>query len=133
MRLFGTSGIRRIADRALVEIALKTGLALGQTRREVVVATDTRTSGPAIKHALLAGLLSAGAHPHDAGTMPTPTLALAARHFQAGVIITASHNPPEYNGLKVFNSDGSSYDNAQQAELERLMVEAPTAKWSEMH
>jgi len=132
MRLFGTSGIRRVADRALVEIALKTGLALGQTRREVVVATDTRTSGPAIKHALLAGLLSAGAHPHDAGVVPTPTLALAARHFQAGVIITASHNPPEYNGIKVFNPDGSSFDTGQQDELERLLDGAPTAKWPEM-
>ena len=132
MRLFGTSGIRRIADRDLVEITLKTGLALGQTNREVVVATDTRTSGPAIKHALLAGLLSAGARPHDAGMVPTPTLALAARHFQGGAVITASHNPPEYNGIKVFNPDGSSFDTGQQADLERLMDDAPTAKWPEM-
>jgi phosphoglucosamine mutase len=133
MGLFGTSGIRRIADRNLLEIALRTGLALGRMHRTVVVARDTRSSGSALKHALISGLLSAGSECYDAGLVPTPTLAFATRHFDAGVMITASHNPPNYNGLKIFNPDGSSYVSGQQVELERMLAgPLPTASWQEI-
>jgi len=133
MGLFGTSGIRRLADRELLEIALRVGLALGELHRTAVVARDTRTSGESLKHAVVAGLMSAGAECHDAGVVPTPTLAFAARDFETGVMITASHNPPNYNGIKVFNPDGSSYSGAQQDELEYLLATAqPTAPWQAM-
>jgi phosphoglucosamine mutase len=133
MGLFGTSGIRRIADRNLLEIALRTGLALGRVHRTAVVARDTRSSGNALKHALISGLLSAGSKCYDAGLLPTPTLAYATRKFEVGVMITASHNPPNYNGIKIFNPDGSSYLSRQQVELERMIAgPLPTASWQDM-
>jgi len=94
MQLFGTSGIRRVVDERLIQMALKVGVAVGNIYGNTVVGCDTRTSSDAMKHALLSGLLAAGSKCYDAGVMPTPTLALAARRFNAGVMITASHNPP---------------------------------------
>lgn len=122
MKLFGTSGIRRIADRALVELALKTGLAVGEIYNNVVVGCDTRTSGDAVKYAFVSGLLAAGAASYDAGVLPTPTLALAARDFKAGAMITASHNPPEYNGIKLLNPDGSAFDADQRQKIEDMIA-----------
>jgi phosphoglucosamine mutase len=133
MKLFGSSGIRRIADRSLLEIAVRTGLGLSQLHKTAVIARDTRTSGNALKYGLISGLLSGGARCYDAGTVPTPTLAFAARDAEVGVMITASHNPPQYNGIKVFNPDGSSYVQAQQSELERIISGTlPTSPWEEM-
>lgn len=122
MKLFGTSGIRRIADRSLVELALKAGLAVGQVYADVVIGGDTRTSSDAIKHAFISGVLTAGGRCCDAGVMPTPTLALAAREFQAGVMVTASHNPPEYNGIKLLNPDGSAFDAKQREQIEDMIL-----------
>ncbi len=77
--------------------------------------------------------MSAGSKCYDAGVAPTPTLAFSAREFDAGVMITASHNPPEYNGIKIFNPDGSSYVQTQQDGLERsLSGPLPAASWQEM-
>ncbi|MBI2328189.1 MAG: phosphoglucosamine mutase [Chloroflexi bacterium] len=121
MQLFGTSGIRRIADKSLVELALKVGLAVGKVYGNVVVGGDTRTSSDAIKHSFISGLLAAGSRCGDAGVVPTPTLALAAREFQAGAMITASHNPPEYNGIKLFNPDGSAFDSEQRQQIEGMI------------
>ena len=133
MTLFGTSGIRRIADRTLLEIALRAGLAVGRIKKSVVIAGDTRTSTGAIKHAVISGLLASGARCADAGMVPTPTLALAASEFEAGIMVTASHNPPEYNGLKMFNPDGSCFDSAQQLEIEKLVSGVlATAPWKEI-
>ncbi|MBI4283541.1 MAG: phosphoglucosamine mutase [Chloroflexi bacterium] len=122
MHLFGTSGIRRITDRGLVELALKVGLAVGKVYGEVIVGSDTRTSSDALKYAFISGLLTAGASSYDAGVIPTPTLALAARKFQAGAMITASHNPPEYNGIKLFNPDGSAFDASQREQIEGTVL-----------
>jgi phosphoglucosamine mutase len=127
MGLFGSSGIRRLADRNLFEIAFKTGVALGQSYHDIVIGRDTRTSGNALKFALLSGLLSAGAKCRDAGIVPTPTLAAAVRESQIGAMITASHNPPEYNGIKLFNPDGSSFDTVQQNDLEKIIESNPAA------
>ncbi len=121
MRLFGTSGIRRLADRNLVELALKVGLAVGKGYASVVVGRDTRTSGDAVKQAFVSGLLMAGSRGWDAGVIPTPTLALAAREYQAGAMITASHNPPEYNGIKLLNPDGSAFDAGQREQIEGMI------------
>jgi phosphoglucosamine mutase len=133
MNLFGTSGIRRLADRNLLDIAFKTGIALGQIHRDIVIARDTRTSGNAVKYALLSGLLSAGVTCHDAGLTPTPTLAINLKKTQIGIMITASHNPPEYNGIKIFNPDGSSFDSRQQIELEKIINQTQmTVSWDKM-
>ncbi|MFC2035198.1 phosphoglucosamine mutase [Chloroflexota bacterium] len=121
MQLFGTSGIRRIIDESLVELALKVGMAVGNIYDNVVVGCDTRTSNDAVKYAFISGLLTAGSKSYDAGVVPTPTLALAAREYQAGAMITASHNPPEYNGLKLLNPDGSAFDANQQGQIEDMI------------
>ncbi|MDD5038303.1 MAG: phosphoglucosamine mutase [Dehalococcoidales bacterium] len=134
MQLFGTSGIRRVADKSLVELALKAGLAVGEVYSTVVVGCDTRTSGDAIKHAFVAGLTAAGSQCCDAGVIPTPTLAWAAKEFQAGAMITASHNPPEYNGIKLLNPDGSAFDTRQRERIEDMILSdsSSIAPWNEM-
>ncbi len=135
MKLFGTSGIRRIADRELVELALRVGMAAGNFYESVVVGSDTRTSGGAVKHAFVSGVLAAGSRCCDIGVLPTPTLALAAGEFQAGAMITASHNPPEYNGIKLVNPDGSAFDAAQQKQIEDLVSSGSlsAARWDGMN
>ncbi len=134
MALFGTSGIRRVADRSLIELAQKVGLAVGEVYGNVVVGCDTRTSSDAVKHAFISGLLAAGSECCDAGVIPTPTVALAAREFKAGVMITASHNPPEYNGIKLLNPDGSAFDAEQQEQIESMILgdSLSAAPWGEI-
>jgi len=119
--LFGSSGIRRRYDLPLAELTLSLGSGLAAMASDVVVGTDTRTSSPILADAAIAGLLSGGAHVTFGGIAPTPTVAYAARTFDAGLMITASHNPEEYNGLKVFNPDGSSFTPPQQEALEEKM------------
>ena len=121
MELFGTSGIRGIADSWLIQLALKVGLAVGKVCGSVVVGSDTRTSSDAMKHGLISGLLVAGSKCCDATVMPTPTLAWATRNFDAGAMITASHNPPEYNGIKLLNPDGSAFDMYQRRQIEKII------------
>ncbi len=134
MQLFGTSGIRTVADKNLIQLALKVGLTVGKLYGNVVVASDTRTSSEAMKHALISGLLAAGARCYDAGVIPTPTLAFTAREFSAGVMITASHNPPEYNGIKLLNPDGSAFDSHQQKQIEETISSDSfsAAPWGEI-
>lgn len=97
-------------------------MALGGLYKRLVVAGDTRTSTAAMKNAVMAGLEIAGAHGFDAGVAPTPTLAMAAADCDAGVMITASHNPPEYNGIKLVNPDGSAFSPAQQGKVEDIVA-----------
>ncbi|MFC2021538.1 phosphoglucosamine mutase, partial [Chloroflexota bacterium] len=135
MSLFGTSGIRRLADKSLVELALKVGMAVGKVYEDVAVASDTRTSSDAVKHAFISGLLAGGARCCDVGIIPTPTLALATREFQAGAMITASHNPPEYNGIKLLNPDGSAFNANQQQQIEEMISNGSlsSAPWGEIN
>jgi len=119
--LFGSSGIRRHYDLPLTELALSLGSGLAAIAPDVAVGTDTRTSSPILADAAISGLLSGGAHITFGGIAPTPTVAFAARDHDAGLMITASHNPEEYNGLKVFNPDGSSFTPPQQEALEAKM------------
>ncbi len=134
MKLFGSSGIRAVFDKDLLNLAFRVGLAVGKNHNNVVVGTDTRTSGDAMKHSVISGLLAAGARYSDAGITPTPTLAFITREFDAGVMITASHNPPEYNGIKLLNTDGSSYDSLQQAQIEEALTgeSYDIARWEEI-
>ncbi len=121
LHLFGSSGIRTVANRDLFTLAFKVGMAVGKTYPRVVLARDTRTSGDALKHAVISGLLAAGADCTDAGVAPTPTLAFLGREYDAGVMITASHNPPEYNGIKLWNPDGSAFHQEQQKHIEEMV------------
>jgi len=133
MQLFGTSGIRKIVDANLIQLALKVGLAVGRIYSSIVVGSDTRNSSPALKHAFVSGLLAAGSRCYDAGIIPTPTLAFAARQFDAGAMITASHNPPEYNGIKLLKPNGAAFDSHQRRQIEEAL-EGPLAavSWEEM-
>ena len=134
MQLFGTSGIRRLADEELIQLALKVGLVVGEAYPSVAVGCDTRTSSQAMKHALLSGLLSAGSRCCDVGVVPLPTLAYAAREFGAGAMVTASHNPPEYNGIKLVNPDGSAFDSRQRQQIEEAVLadSFTAASWEEI-
>ncbi len=134
MSLFGTSGIRAVADKSLMQLAFRVGLAAGNLHGKVAVGCDTRTSSEAVKHSLISGLLTAGCKCYDAGLIPTPTLAFATREFDAGAMITASHNPPEYNGIKLLNPDGSAFDSHQREQIEAIVLDdsLPNAPWNEI-
>lgn len=128
---FGTDGIRGIANRDLSpEIVFELGLIAGymmtrdsQKRPQVAVGRDTRISSPMLEAALTAGLLSAGADVVKLGVLPTPGVAFAARHLgiDAGVMISASHNPVEDNGIKFFGGDGFKMPDEWEAEVEALL------------
>jgi phosphoglucosamine mutase len=134
MKLFGSSGIRAVFDKDLLTLAFRVGMAVGRNHGNVVVGMDTRTSGDAMKHAVISGLLAAGARCSDAGIAPTPTLAFITREFDAGVMVTASHNPPEYNGIKLLNPDGSSFDSLQQVQIEEAVSDESfqLVRWEEI-
>ena len=125
-RLFGTSGIRGIFGQSLtVDFCHDVARALGTTLpslSRVCVATDTRLSGEAVKDTVVSGLLCSGVDVSDLGVLPTPALALRTRDmgFDAGVMITASHNPAEYNGIKLFNRSGIGYSKGQEAGIEDI-------------
>ena len=122
MKLFGSSGIRGIANKEITpELALKVGLVLGSRKKTAVIGRDPRVSAPMIEHALIAGLTSAGCDVVEIGLVTTPTLAYAARAYECGVMVTASHNPSEYIGIKLWNPDGMAFDSAQQDEIEKAI------------
>jgi len=125
-KLFGTSGIRGIVNQDLTpdfchQVALAIGTAL-PAASEVCMATDTRISRDIIKEAVIAGLLSSGINVTDFGILPTPALALLTRElgFATGVMITASHNPPEFNGIKLFTGNSLGYSQSQETTIEQV-------------
>ena len=123
MGLFGSSGIRGVVNEAMTpELALKAGKALGSIHKNVVVGHDPRTSSQMVENAVVAGLLASGARVTRIGLVTTPTLAFATREYDAGIMVTASHNPSEYNGLKFWNPDGMAFSMMQQQELEELIL-----------
>jgi phosphoglucosamine mutase len=125
-RLFGTSGIRGVVDQDLSpDFCRRVALAIGTTLPQsstVCIATDTRVSRDVIKDAITTGLLSCGVNVVDLDILPTPALALLTREsgFAAGIMITASHNPPEFNGIKLFTKNSLGYSQTQEAEIERV-------------
>jgi phosphomannomutase len=141
MELFGTAGVRgRVEERVTPELALAVGRAVaaetrelegdagGEAAPEVVLARDGRVSGPAIAAAAEAGLASGGAKVSRAGRLPTPALAHASRG-RYGVMLTASHNPPSDNGIKLFR-DGVEFDRDLERAIEsRVEAEEPPAAW----
>lgn len=125
-KLFGTSGIRGIVgDQLTPELALDLGLALATHlggNGSVVLGKDPRTSSNMLESCLISGLLSGGCDVKRLGIVPTPAVSFAVRRLnaKAGVMITASHNPPEYNGIKFWGSDGIAYTPKQEGAIERI-------------
>lgn len=120
MGLFGTSGIRGVFGAEVTpELALKVGYSLGAAGAKIVVGRDTRASGTVLARALSAGALAAGADVIGLGMLSTPTLGHATAKFNClGAMITASHNPPEYNGIKIFEK-GAEATLAREREIEK--------------
>jgi len=116
------------------ELALCVGKALGELYGITVVGRDPRTSGPMLSAALIAGVLSAGAGVVDAGLVSTPTLARGASDYKCGAMVTASHNPAPYNGIKLWNPDGMAFDEKQQEEIEAAIDSRSfrVATWEEV-
>ncbi len=125
-RYFGTDGVRGVYGEELTdELVERLGRAatLWSGRGRVFVGRDTRGSGPALEEAFARGVVSAGGNAVLAGVIPTPAVALLA--LDLGVVISASHNPPEYNGVKFFDRDGQKLTDAVEAEIEALLDEPP--------
>ena len=118
----GVSGVRGVVGEFLTPalacaFAQAFGTYVGAGR--VIVGRDTRASGPMLQHAVTCGLLAAGCEVVDAGVLPTPTIQIhvASTHARGGIAITASHNPSEYNALKLFNTDGLFFNSYERGEL----------------
>lgn len=129
-KLFGTDGIRGIANKDLTpELAFNVGragayiLAKGN-KGKIIVGKDTRTSGDMLEAAITAGILSMGLDVISLGIIPTPAVAYLTRKYEAlaGVVISASHNPGEYNGIKFFDSKGFKLPDEVEEEIEEIIL-----------
>ncbi len=130
-RIFGTDGVRGIANKDLtVELAMNLGKAGAYVltkenahKPTILVGCDTRISGDMLANALMAGICSVGADAVYAGVLPTPAVAYLTRknHYDAGVVISASHNSTEYNGIKFFNASGYKLSDFLEDEIEEMM------------
>lgn len=129
-RLFGTDGVRGIANEDLTpELAFRLGEAAGHFLGDkgagrIVVGRDTRRSGEMLEAAMVAGICSGGADALVAGIVPTPAVAYLTRELEAdgGVVISASHNPAPYNGIKFFSRDGFKLPDELEDEIEEFIV-----------
>ena len=125
-KLFGTNGIRGLVNVELTpEMAIKVGSSIGTffgKEKNLLLGYDARTSGPMFAKAVVSGLTATGCNVFFAGMAPTPSLQFAVKNHKldGGVIITASHNPPEYNGIKVIWSDGIETSHEQEVEIENI-------------
>jgi phosphoglucosamine mutase len=140
-RLFGTDGIRGLANTPplTTELAFRLGRQLVATliqhdptkKTRLVVGRDTRLSGPMLEGALVSGALSAGGDVYAVGVLPTPAIAFLTRRLEAhgGVVLSASHNPFEDNGIKIFSSEGSKFPDAWEEEIEGRLNGPDTAPW----
>lgn len=130
-RLFGTDGVRGIANSELTpELSFKLGkagayvLSKDKKRPVVLIGKDTRLSGDMLEDALSAGILAVGGNVIKVGVLPTPAVAYLVKAYNAdaGVVISASHNPYEYNGIKFFNGDGFKLDDSIEDEIEDIIL-----------
>ncbi len=129
--LFGTDGVRGEANRFPVvpEIALKLGMAAGvffqnqKVKPRIIIGKDTRLSGYMLESALMSGICSMGTDVYLVGPLPTPAIAFITRSMRAdaGIVISASHNPFQDNGIKFFGRDGMKLPDADEAQIEQLM------------
>ncbi len=136
-KLFGTDGVRGIANEELtVELAYLLGQAGAYVltkemkhKPTILIGRDTRLSGEMLAAAMIAGICSVGADVMTMGVMPTPAVSYLTREYgaDAGVVISASHNPVEYNGIKFFNRDGYKLSDAIEEEIEALVLDKNSA------
>ena len=126
MKLFGTNGIRWILreDRG-VGFSLDLGLSIGTfygAGKKISLGMDTRVTSPMIANAVVSGLLTCGCDVTNLGVVPTPVLQYAVRklHSDAGVMVTASHNPPEFNGVKCIAGDGTEISKGDEGDIESI-------------
>ena len=138
-KLFGTTGVRKVyGDEFNLEMALNLGKAVGTylSKGTILVARDARTTGLMVSDALTAGIMSTGVNVVRAGIIPTPTLAFMTMQgrYDAGVMITASHNPPEYTGVKFWSHTSMGFTHEEEARLEVIYnsKKFQTAKWNEL-
>jgi phosphomannomutase/phosphoglucomutase len=134
-KLFGSNGVRGVANKDFTIvlascIAASTGYLLG---KEMAVGRDGRTTSPMFRDAVVSGLQSVGCNVHDFGVITTPALQymISKSDLMGGVMITASHNPPEFNGVKIIYGDGVEVPKALEAEIEILVDEGgpPRCEW----
>ncbi|MGZ4317671.1 MAG: phosphoglucosamine mutase [Gaiellaceae bacterium] len=126
-RYFGTDGVRGVVGKDITpELVERLGRAatLWCGRGRIFIGRDTRASGPELEDALARGIASVGGNAVVAGVLPTPAVALLT--LDLGCVITASHNPPEYNGVKFFDRDGQKLSDTQEEEIEALIDEPAT-------
>ncbi len=130
-RLFGTDGVRGVANVELTaDLAFKLGkygahvLSKGKQNARIVIGKDTRVSGYMLEAALMAGIMSAGCNAYLVGVVPTPAIPHLINHYNAdaGVMISASHNPVEFNGIKFFSGDGFKLSDKIEEEIEGLVM-----------
>lgn len=134
-RLFGTDGVRGVA---ITELTCETAMNIGRAaalvltkatnrKPKILIGKDTRISGDVLEAALVAGICSVGADAHILGVLPTPAVAMLVRKYEAdaGIMISASHNPMEFNGIKLFSGDGFRLPDALEKEIEDLLLDDP--------
>jgi phosphomannomutase/phosphoglucomutase len=138
-RLFGTNGIRGVVNVELTpEFVMKIASAIGTffERGHILVGYDGRTSSPMFAQAVIAGLTSTGCAVYNVGMVPTPAIQYAVPHCEmdGAVMVTASHNPPEYNGVKVIADNGIELPREREIEIENLFFDEKlkTVKWNEI-
>ena len=130
-KYFGTDGIRGVANQHPItaEVALQIGIATGlfiskdKTAKRVIIAKDTRLSGYMLESSLTSGLTSVGLDVFLVGPMPTPAVSMLIKSMRAdlGIMISASHNTYEYNGIKIFGPDGYKLDDMDESEIEGIL------------
>ncbi|MEE0145254.1 MAG: phosphoglucosamine mutase [Senegalimassilia anaerobia] len=130
-RLFGTDGVRGVANKELTcQMAFQLGqAAVAFKGRTILIGKDTRLSGDMLESAVAAGIMSMGGTALLAGIIPTPAIALLTRelHCDGGIVISASHNPPEYNGIKIFDGQGFKLPDSVEDEIEAFMARGGAA------
>ena len=132
-RLFGTDGVRGIANSELTcELAMKIGRAAAMVLTDedrlhpkILIGKDTRLSSDMLESALTAGLCSVGANVVQLGVVPTPAVAFLVGKYKAdaGIMISASHNPCEFNGIKIFSGDGYKLPDALEERIESIVLD----------
>jgi phosphomannomutase/phosphoglucomutase len=138
-RLFGTNGVRGVVNTGEMDcqFAMSLGLAIGSFMKgRVLVGTDARTSNDMLKSACMSGIMATGCDVLDCGVVPTPTVQFAVKtnDVAGGVMITASHNPPEFNGIKCIDPDGTEMARENEERIERIfhIQDFERADWRSM-